>query len=241
MSTKFRSILVSAPSGAGKSWSLKDIRGQEGVLYLNSDGGKPLPFKNKFKSVIIDDPYEVHDIIKGNNKAKKYHLIIIDTISFLMDRFESYHIVGAANTMEGWGKYGNFYRDLMNDFVAKSTCPVIFLGHLDIWTDENSGDTVMSVPVKGALRKVGLESFFTTVISGRKIKLRELTKNKLLNITDRDRELGYKHVFQTRTTKKTVGDRIRSPDALFSDDELYIDNNMQVVIDRLSEYYSDED
>lgn len=228
----------------GKSSSLKNIRGQEGVLYLNCDGGKPLPFKNKFKKITIDDPYEVYNMISAiTEKAKtgsmKYSMIVIDTVSFLMDRFESVHVNGSSNTMKAWGKYGDFFRDLMMEHVAQCPIPVIFLGHLDSWTDENSGETMHTVPVKGALKKAGLEAFFTTVVNARKVKLKELTDNELLNISNRDKELGFKHVFQTRTTKKTIGDRIRSPDGLFSDEELYIDNDIQVLLDRLNKYYQE--
>jgi len=94
-----------------------------------------------------------------------------------------------------------------------------------------------SVPVKGSLKKNGLEAYFTTVVVAKKVKVKDLEPNALLTITPRDEEMGFKHVFQTRTTKQTVGDRIRSPFGLFQDDELYIDNDAQKVIDRLVKYY----
>ena len=52
-----------------------------------------------------------------------------------------------------------------------------------------------------------------------------------------DKELGYKYVFQTRLTKETVGERLRGPMGLFSRQETYINNDMQLVFDRLQEYY----
>lgn len=61
--------------------------------------------------------------------------------------------------------------------------------------------------------------------------------NPYLNITEDDIEKGYKHVFQTRITKDTVGERIRSPLNMWTKNETYIDNNVQFVIDRLHEYY----
>jgi hypothetical protein len=68
------------------------------------------------------------------------------------------------------------------------------------------------------------------------VKLKDYA-NPLLNITEDDEMLGYKHVFQTRLTKETVGERIRSPMGMWDKSETFIDNNIQNVIDRLHKYY----
>jgi hypothetical protein len=238
-----RSLLISGESGSGKSASLMNIRNQEQTLYLNCDAGKPLPFKNQFTRVNIDDPYEVHSIIQKatEDPKKRFSTIVIDTASFLMDKFESIHVIGSTNTMNGWAQYAQYFKILMNEHVAKFHGHVIFLAHLHVYIDEDSGEKRMTVPVKGSLSKNGLEAYFTTVINARKVKISELDKynGNLLNITGRDRAVGYKHVFQTLTTKQTVGDRIRSPMGLFSDDNTYIDNDVQLVIDHLTKFYQD--
>lgn len=247
MSESPKSILISGESGTGKSASLRNIRGQEGVLYINCEGGKPLPFKNKFKRITIDDPYEIFDIYQDmiENAGGKCHTIIVDTVSFMMDRFESVHVLGSADTMKQWGAYGQFFKTLMYDNVAKFEGYSIMLGHLDRVLDDNTGRYTATVPVKGALKKNGLEAYFTTVVSAQKAVVKDILKEakegELLTITDRDRNLGYKHVFQTRTTKATVGDRIRSPFGLFEDEQTYIENDVQVVMDQLRDYYSDQD
>lgn len=240
-----KSILISGESGVGKSFSLMNIRGQEGVLYLNCEGGKPLPFNNKFKRVTIDDPLEIFDLLeKVKADAKnRYHTIVIDTISFMMNRYESLHVLGAANTMAAWGNYGQFFPKLIYDYIAPLEQHVIMLGHLEAVLNEETGRTDYKVPVKGNLNKNGLEAYFTTVLNARKVAIKEIEKEAeeggLLTISDRDRHLGFKHVFQTRTVKQTVGDRIRSPWGLFKDEETYIDNNVQKVIDRLKAYYAE--
>ena len=61
--------------------------------------------------------------------------------------------------------------------------------------------------------------------------------NDLLEITPEEEALGYKHVFQTKLTKKTVGDRLRSPLGMWDQQETYIDNDMNKVFGRLHEYY----
>ena len=46
-------IMICGYSGTGKSRSLKNIRNQDKWLYLNSESGKRLPFKNQFKNIRI--------------------------------------------------------------------------------------------------------------------------------------------------------------------------------------------
>ena len=240
-----KSLLIAGESGAGKSFSLMNIKGPEGVLYLNCEGGKPLPFKNKFKRITIEDPLEVFEIlerVKADSKGR-YHTIIFDTVSFLMNRYESVHVIGAQNTMKAWGDYGQYFPKLIYDYVAPLEQHTIMLGHLEGILNEETQRVEYKVPVKGALAKNGLEAYFTTVLYARKMAIKDIEKEAeegpLLTITERDRNLGYKHVLQTRTTKQTVGDKIRSPWGLFKDDETYIDNDVQAVIDRLKAYYAD--
>jgi len=97
------------------------------------------------------------------------------------------------------------------------------------------------VPVKGALQNTGIESFFSTVLSTKKMTLKKLEpyKNSLLTISEEEEALGFKYVFQTRLTKETVDERMRSAMGMWTQQETYIDNNVQHVINRLHEYYSD--
>lgn len=62
--------------------------------------------------------------------------------------------------------------------------------------------------------------------------------NDLLNITPDEEALGFKYVFQTRLTKDTVGERMRGPLGLFETKETFIDNNAQLVLNRLHDYYA---
>jgi hypothetical protein len=63
-------------------------------------------------------------------------------------------------------------------------------------------------------------------------------ENDLLIITDRERKLEYKHVFQTMVTVDTVNTRISTPMGMFSDEETYIDNDIAVLLKRMDEYYA---
>ncbi|EGE20584.1 hypothetical protein [Moraxella catarrhalis] len=61
--------------------------------------------------------------------------------------------------------------------------------------------------------------------------------NELLTYTDREKNLGFKYTFQTQITKDTVNERMRSPMGLFTDAETYINNDVDLVLKRLNEYY----
>lgn len=127
----------------------------------------------------------------------------------------------------------------MQQHVAKSTKNVIFLAHTS--DTLNEGEMIMEtkVPVKGSLKNNGLESYFSTVISAKKVTLKTLKDygSKLLTITPEEDALGFKYVFQTKLTKETVNERLRGPLGMFDTKETFIDNNMQLVLDRLHTYY----
>ena len=237
-------ILISGKSATGKSASLMNIKEPSGVMYLNCENGKKLPFKNQFKELVVTDPNQIHQAFTEAEKPhmNDVHTIVVDTLTYLMDMYESTKVIGAANGQAAWGAYAQFFKVLMSQVVAKSTKNVIFLGHTaDI---QNEAEMVMEsmVKVKGSLMNNGIESFFTNVISTKKVPLTKLTdrlaNSALLTITDEDEMNGFKYVFQTRLTKETVNERIRAPMGMWEVNETYIDNATQSVIDRLHEYYS---
>lgn len=235
-------VLISGQSGEGKSASLMSIENPEGVMYLNCEAGKKLPFRSKFKSVTITDPYQVlqaFDHIAAN--PGRFHTIIVDTITFMMDMFESVHIVGSPNTMQGWANYNQFFKTLMQEKVATAKVDVIHLAHtLPVFNDER-GIYESKVPVKGSLKNQGVEAYYSTVVSAKKVPLRilEKYKNPLLNITEAEQLVGFKHVFQTNITKDSVGERIRAPLGMFDQQHTYIDNNAAALMKHIKEYYSE--
>ena len=97
-------ILIGGESGSGKSASLMGLRNQERVLYLNCEAGKRLPFRNKFDSKTINDPYQVYEAFDytavGQPGNSLYDTIVIDTSTFLMDMFESIYVIKSANGMQ---------------------------------------------------------------------------------------------------------------------------------------------
>lgn len=129
----------------------------------------------------------------------------------------------------------------MQDKVIRFGKPVIFIAHTLKVLNENTGEWEVSVPIKGALKNNGIEAYFSTVVASKKVPLKDLKdyKSDLLHITEEDEAVGFKYVFQTRLTKSTTGERIRSPMGLFSKDETFMDNDCQILLDHLNKFYND--
>ena len=232
-------LLISGKSATGKTASLRNIQNHEGVLYLNCEANKALTFPNKFKTFTVTNPNQIYKAFEEAEKIQS-HTIVIDSLTFLMDMFESLNIIPVADGRAAWGRYAQYYKNLMQQYVAKSTKNVIIFAHTSDIYNESEMVLESMVKVKGSLMNQGIESYFNTVLSTKKITLKKLEdyNNKLLTITEDEELVGYKHVFQTRLTKDTVNERIRSPLSLWGREETFINNDIQLVIERLTNYYN---
>jgi hypothetical protein len=232
-------VLIVGESAAGKSASLRNLNNPEGVLFLNCEAGKHLPFPSKFVEQRIIDPKQVPAWFKHVEEMEKCHTIVIDSQTFLMDMYESMYVLNAKDTMRAWGDYAQFFKKLMQQDVTASSKNVIFLAHSHAIINEDSMVLERKVPVKGSLAKNGIEAYFSTVLAAKKMPISDLKpyENDLLTITPEEEAIGVKYVFQTRLTKQTVNDRIRSNMGMWSEQETFIDNDAQLVMDRLHQYY----
>jgi hypothetical protein len=233
-------VLVAGKSATGKSASLMGLKNPEGVMYLNCEAGKKLPFRSKFKQYTITDPLQIFEAFDAAETMPDVHTIVIDTVTYLLEMYESLYVVNSANTMKAWGDFSQYFKTLMQDKVAKSTKNVIFLAHTADRVNEAEMAVETSVPVKGSLKNNGIESYFSLVIATKKVPLKALKEygSDLLTITPEEEALGFKYVYQTKLTRETVGERLRGPLGMFDTKETFIDNNMQLVLDRLHEYYA---
>lgn len=236
-------VLICGKASTGKSRSLKNLKDPDGVMYLNCENNKKLPFKSKFMQARITDPYDVYEAFEAAEEMPEVHTIVIDTFTFLMDMYETVHIIGSANTQQGWGNYYQFAKRLFSQYIAKSSKNVIILAHTcDTEVTEGNHVTFETlVKVKGSLMNIGIESFFSTIILTKRMPVKKLKtfESPLLNVSDREEGLGYKYVYQTMQTKETTHERMRASDDMWSDAETFIDNDAQLVLDRLHEYYQD--
>lgn len=231
-------VLLGGKSATGKSLSLMFMKNPEKVMYLNCENNKKLPFRSKFLEKNVTDPLQIYQAFDVAETMPDINTIVVDTATYMMDMYETLHVINSANTMKAWGEYAQFWKRLLSQYVARSTKNVIFLAHTsDIVSEDMVAETV--VKFKGSIMNTGVEAAFSTVISSKKMALTKLAayKNPLLNITEEEEMLGFKYVYQTRLTKETVNERIRSSIGMWTQQETFIDNNIQHVIDRLHEYY----
>lgn len=239
-------ILVCGRSSAGKSMSLESLKNHKGVMYLNCESGKKLPFKNKFRRMTITDPYDIYDAFDlAEEMGDEIHTIVIDSATYMMEMFESVHVVTSSNTMAAWGDYAQFFKNLMQDYVAKSTKNVIMTAHVADVLNEKEGVMETMVKVKGSLMNNGIESYFSNIVMAKRMTVKELRKlkfeNPMLDITEDDEFEGVKYVFQTKHTASTANERIRSPRYMWARNETLIDNNIQSILDRSHEYYTEDE
>ena len=232
-------VLIAGPSAVGKSASFMNLKDPEGVMYLCTEAGKRLPFRSKFREFKIQDPLQVYEAFSAA-ETMDVHTIIIDSVSFLLEQYETQYVLPSANGMKAWSDYQQYFKTLMQTYVAGSTKNVLMTTHTAQTLNESEMVVETKAVVKGALKGTGLEAYFSCVVGAKKVPLKllkEYTSN-LLEITPEDELLGYKYVYQTRLTKDSVHERIRNPLGMFSQQETYMDNDAQKLLDRLKSYYS---
>ena len=233
-------VLICGESTTGKSASLRNIPNPEGVMYLNCESGKKLPFRAKFGyNCTIVNPYDVLTAFEEAEAMADVHTIVVDSLSFLLEMFESVYVIPAADGRSAWALFQQFFKSLMQDKVAKSTKTVIMTAHVLSLYNETNQAIEVKVPVKGALKNIGIEAYFSCIVSCKRIPLKDLEgySSPLLTITDEEQLVGFKHVFQTKLTKKTCSERIRSSLGMWETSETYIDNDVGLVLARLHDYY----
>lgn len=236
-------LLICGKSAAGKSYSFKNIPDKQNWWFLNSEAGKALPFKNNFDKYVVTDPDMVIGALEQGTNNPDCHGIIIDSLTFLMDLYESTRVLApGVDTRKAWGNYQQYFKTVLQQKVPMFGKPVIFTAHVKDVYNESTMQWESAVPVKGALAGNGVEAYFNQIVYAKKMPVKTLEKypNALLHITKRERDLGYKHVFQTKITADSLGEKIRGPEDMFSDEETYIDNDVNQLLQRIDEYYSDD-
>lgn len=232
-------VLIVGPPSTGKSAALLNLRNQEKLVYLNTDL-KELPFADRFMAnVEIADAADIGAYVHQIENEPSCEGGILDTLTFLMSMYERQYVSNATNTQKAWGDYGTFYRDFIHA-IKSGTKNYAILAHEEISLNEQTHQLESKVPVKGSVGRTGVEADFTTVLATRQVPIKQLEgfENDLLDITEEEIEDGVKHVFVTRSVKEYAGGKMRAAMGLWSRKELYIDNDLQQVFDRLNQYYN---
>jgi hypothetical protein len=74
--------------------------------------------------------------------------------------------------MKAWGDFAQYFKNLMQQYVAKSSKNVVFLAHTSETINESEMVVETKVPVKGSLKNNGIESFFSLVIAAKRVPLK---------------------------------------------------------------------
>ena len=246
-------ILLVGKSTAGKSYSLKNLRNPKGVLFLNCESGKNLPFQSEFKEVVVTDP---RNEITGPNSYLKQaanvgpdvvHTVVIDSLTFLMQMYEAKYLKEYSDGRKFWGDYAQFFTNLINQEIPeliKIGINVILLAHTSDVLNEKESVVEVRVKLKGSVMNIGVEAYFNDIIAAKVVPLETLKnyKNDMLHLDQLELEeqiTEQKHVLQTKLTKESRNDKIRSSPGLWQINETYIDGDIQVVLDHLNKFYYD--
>lgn len=223
-------IAIAGGSGSGKTTSLKDLNPQE--TFVVSITGKPLPFKgfkknyislkkegttyvgNFFKSKNVDDVTKIFKLIAVTMPQIKQ--IVVDDANYLM----SFEVMERANE-KGWDKstqIAKHYYDMLNAALElREDLKVIILSHT-----ENLGDTLnpqwkLKTAGKMLDTQLNVDGLFTYILY-------------TAVIAGEDGKPSYK--FRTNTIDGS--DTCKTPMGCF--EELYIDNNLQLVLNQIDKY-----
>lgn len=235
-------ILITGKPSSGKSTSLMHVDA-ESTAYLNTDL-KELPLRNasKFQDAFITDIAELPAYIANIEQAETVKLGVLDTLTFAMDMYETQYVIPSKDGRKAWGEYAQFYKNFIHALKSGTKDYVIFAHEKDLYNEkEMSIET--KIPVKGAVGATGVEADFSIILAAKRIAISSLDgfDNSLLNISQDELEDGFKYVFQTRATKETVGEKMRSPMGLWTRKQLYIDNDVDAVLRHVKQYYNGED
>lgn len=244
-----RTLLVCGTATSGKTTSLKSLENQEKVLYLNCESAKglDLPFRNKFMKRLITDP-EVE--LKGagsfldqaRKHSDKIDIVVIDSLTMCMRTYENKYVKTAPNTQQAWGAYADFVDNLLNQEIATLPQTVIVTAHVGETEDKKTFTTETKALIKGSVGKVGVEAYFNNIVSCKRLPVEWLKanyKNDLLTYTEKEEALGFKHVIQTQLTKDTCSEKLRSNEDMWTEQETFINGDIQLVLNRLKEYYGE--
>lgn len=239
-------VLLCGESAQGKSWSLLNLGkdNPKSVAYLSAEANKGTPFKNNFTKLKkgITSPYEVIQFFKQMEEIDSIEYCILDGFNYLMEMFESQQ----KNGYDGWKDYAEFIKELHQQVIGPSKKKWLIIAHTYKELMDN-GQYRFYVPIKGASAKTGLESWYNIVVYAVKFPLKKAKEMieqgkvdpNLFFITEDEENDGVKYCYQVRSTPDMAEARIRSLAGMWNKNQIYINNDAQLLMDHLSAYFAD--
>ena len=204
-------VLVMGRSGSGKSASLRNASEPIFVINVNK---KPLPFKNNQNLKVLNCNEYLR--IKSSLKAayeKGIKVAVIDDAGYLMtDKFMAGHRQAK----------GNSQFDLYNEIADN------FYNLIKSISDELPEDMIVCVTMHEEMNDMGYSKPKTIG----KLLDDKVCVEGMFTIVLHSMKLDGKYVFATNTDGLDV---TKSPIGMF--DSEYIDNDIQLVINKIREYY----
>ena len=201
-------VLVLGKSGTGKSAALRNFANEElGVINVL---GKPLPFKNDFKSLNTDDYAKIKQALLNS----KVNSMVIDDANYLMtNQFMRGHGGGKGNAVfELYNQIGDNFWDLIR--FIQIQLPENKIVYITMHEEKNDiGDIKPKTIGRMLDEKVCIEGMFTIVLRA----IKEEGKYLL-------------------TTQSNGFDVSKSPMGMF--DDLKIDNDLKQVNETIKNYYN---
>lgn len=217
-------IAIVGDTGSGKSTSIKHLDSKS--TYIINVAGKELPFRGSGKLYNsenknykdISDAKEILKLLRTiSEKATHIKNIIIEDGNYIM----AFNLVSKA-TEVGYTKFSVMAQDMVNLIQEakklREDLNIFYFSHLE--EVEDSGEVVnykLKTAGKMIDSQIKMEGLFTVVLYA-------LTESK----GDKT-----EYFFATNRYKKYPA---KSPIDMFTD--LKIDNNLQIVVDKINEYYS---
>lgn len=201
-------VMILGQSGTGKSASMRNFTPEE--LGIINVAGKPLPFKNKFKTFdTAEYPNVITAVVKGKTRS-----IVIDDCQYLM----AFEFMKKAN-IKGFDKFteiANNYFNLIQSAIHRTSADTIvyFMAHTE--TDANGNEKMKTI---GKLldEKITVEGLFTIVLK---------------TVVDAG-----KYYFSVQNNGH---DTVKSPMFMFDDlllENGLIENDLKAVDKAIREYY----
>ena len=203
-------VLCYGKSGSGKSRSLKFFNEDE-IMLVNVEG-KALPFRKTFKYVCRSD--SVDSIIEQMQKMP-CKVAVIDDAGYLM----THHFMDNHRIKKGSASF-DMYDDIADTMYflvqrIKKELPDDVIVYIMLHEDtSDSGETKIRTIGKLIDNKVCLEGMVT-------ICIRCMSDNG-------------KHFFRTQTDGFDIS---KTPEELFGEDEVEIENNLKYVDQKIRDFY----
>ena len=201
-------VLILGKSGSGKTSSLRNFNKNE--IGMVNVLGKPLPFKNTFKTLDTDDYSKIKQVLL---KSQTDTLVIDDAGYLITNQFMRGHGQGKGNAVF------QLYNEMADNFwelirFIQIQLPKNKIVYMLMHEDKNDiGDVKPKTIGKMLDEKVCVEGLFTIVL--------------------RSMKLENNYVFKTQTDGFDV---TKTPMGLFKEE--IIENDLKIVNETIKEYYN---